>query len=167
MKKIILTLLLLSLITPITAQTKAEKKELKQEKAAEEYAYLKEFLSKGKLNFEAEWATTNSGRRINLIGNPNYLKIEDNKGDIYLPFFGTAHTSSVGFDGNGGIVFKGDLQKYTVDFNDKKQRATIKFNAKSKSEYFDFTLTLYANKSGNLNVVSNSRSNMSYSGKIE
>ncbi len=167
MKKIILTILLFSFIIPLSAQSRAEKKKIKEEKAAEEYTYLKDFVNSNKINFEADWATTNTGKRINLIGNTNYLKIDDQEVDIYLPFFGTAHSANVGFGGNGGIEFKGIIGKYSVKFNDKKQLTTIKFSAKEKSENFDFSLTLYGNKNANLTVSSNSRSNMSYSGNYK
>lgn len=167
MKRFISILLLLSFIVPVSAQTRVEKKKMKAEKAAEAYNVMKKLVNSAEINFEADWATSNTGRRINLIGNTNYLKINHTEGDIYLPFFGTAHTSSVGFNGNGGIVFKGELEKYSTKFNDKKQLAIITFSAREKSETFDFTLTLYANKNANLTVSSNSRSNISYSGKIE
>ena len=164
MKKLILAVLFLSFIIPATAQSRAEKKKIKEEKAVEEYASLKDFVKLNKIDFEADWATTNTGRRINLVGNSNFLKIDQTEGDIYLPFFGTAHSSSVGFSGNGGIVFEGELENYSIKFNDKKKQAIIMFRTKNKSESFDFTLTLYGNKSANLSVSSNSRSNMSYSG---
>jgi len=166
MKKIILILLFASFIIPVSAQTRAEKKKIKAEKAAKEYASLKDFVNSNKINFEADWATTNTGRRINLAGNSNFLKIDQTDGDIYLPFFGTAHSSSVRFNNNGGVVYKGEIEEYTVKFNDKKQLVTIKFRTKDKSESFDFTLTLYGSKSANLTVFSNSRSNMSYSGRL-
>lgn len=167
MKKIILIILLLSFIIPISAQSRAEKKKIKEEKEIEEYAYLKNFIKSNKFDFEADWATTNKGRRINLTGNANYLKIDNKDADIYLPFFGTAHSGSVGFGGNGGIEFKGAIKNYSVKFNDKKRLVTIKFSAKEKSENFDFSLTLYGNKNANLTVSSNSRSNMSYSGNYK
>jgi hypothetical protein len=164
MKRLIFAVLFLSFMVPVTAQSRAEKKKIKEEKAVEEYASLKDFVNLNKINFEGEWATTNTGRRINLVGNSNFLKIDQTDGDIYLPFFGTAHSSSVGFSGDGGIVFKGELDNYSIKFNDKKKQAIITFRTKNKSESFDFILTLYGNKSANLSVSSNSRSNMSYSG---
>jgi len=167
MKKIVLTLLILIFMVPAIAQTKAEKKKMKQEKAAKGYALLKDLVNKGQINFEADWATTNTGLRINLIGNPNFLKIDGKKADIDMPFFGTAHSASVGFDGNGGIIFKGEIDNYSVDFNDKKQHVTIKFSTKEKSKSFDFTLTLFGNKNGSLSVSSNSRSNITYSGAFK
>ena len=167
MKKIVLAILFLAFITPVTAQTREEKKKIKEEKAAKEYALLKDFVNTKKFNFEATWATTQKGRRINMQSNPNYLKIDNSNAEIYLPFFGTSHSGGAGYGTDGGIVFEGDLEKYSVTFNDKKQLANIKFTAKAKSEIFDFTLTIYGNKNANLNVSSNSRSNMSYSGKIK
>jgi len=164
MKKIVLILLFVSFIIPVNAQTRAEKKKMKAEKATEDYASLKDFVKLKKIDFEADWATTNKGRRISLTTNANFLRIEDNDADIYLPFFGTAHSSSVGFSGEGGIVFKGKTENYSVKFNDKKRLATIRFSTKEKSETFDFTLTLYGNKSANLSVSGNQRSNMNYSG---
>lgn len=167
MKRFITILLLLSFIVPVSAQTREEKKKMKDEKATEAYAAIKKLVNSAEINFEADWATSNTGRRINLIGNTNYLKIDHTEGDIYLPFFGTAHSSSVGFNGNGGIEFKGKIENYSTKFNDKKKLVVIKFRTKEKSESFDFTLTLYSNKNANLTVSSNSRSNISYSGKIE
>jgi len=164
MKKTILVILLTLVLVPITAQTKAEKKEMKEKKAEEEYAATKELINSGNYKFEATWANTLNGRKIDLTTNPNYLKIKDTNADIYLPYFGEVHTP-VAPGGDGGIIFIGQVESYKVDFNIKKQKVIIRFSGKAKNEFFDFTLTVFRNGGSNLNVNSNFRKRISYDGR--
>jgi uncharacterized protein DUF4251 len=166
MKKIILAILYTVVLVPISAQTKAEKKEIKEKKAAEEYNATKELINSGNYIFEATWANTLNGRRIDLTTNPNLLKLEGENADIYLPYFGEVHTPMAPPGGDGGVIFKGKVEGYKVDFNEKKQRVIIKFSGKAKNELFDFTLSVFKNGNGNLGVSSNFRKRISYDGQI-
>jgi len=167
MKDLFITFLfLVMIISPTNAQSKEEKKKLKAETAAKEYDKTKDLINSGVYNFQAEWSTSQGGRRISLVTNPNHVKIDQGEADIYLPYFGVVHVPSAGLAGEGGIVFKGTVENYKVEFNDKKQRATIKFNTKGKNDRFDFTLTVYKSGSTNINVSSNNRSGIKYDGKI-
>ena len=152
--------------SPVIAQTKEEKKKQKEELALKEYETTKALINSKTYNFQAEWATSQKGRRINLSTNPNHLKIENDEADIYLPYFGEVHSSSIGLSTEGGIVFEGTIENYKVEFNDKKQKAVIKFSANGKYDRFDFTLIVYKSGSSNLNVTSNIRSTIKYDGKI-
>jgi len=91
--------------------------------------------------------------------------LEDENADIFLPYFGEVHTP-VAPGGDGGIIFKGKVEAYKVDFNKKKQKIIIKFSGKAKNELFDFTLTVFKNGGGILNVNSNFRKRISYDGQI-
>jgi hypothetical protein len=167
MKDLLIAFIFLMIITsPIYGQSKEEKKKLKAETAAKEYDKTKELINSGVYNFQAEWATSQGGRRISLITNPNHVKIDQGEADIYLPYFGVVHVPNAGLAGEGGIVFKGSVENYKVEFNDKKQRATIKFSAKGKNDRFDFTLAVYKSGSTNINVSSNKRSGIKYDGNI-
>lgn len=165
MKKLILLFLFVVIAIPSIAQTKEEKKQMKEEKAAEEFKATTILTNSGTFKFEATWATTQKGKRINLTTNPNYLKIDNETADIYLPYFGVVHSPGA-MGGDGGIIAEGKVENYRVDLNEKKQRTTIRFKAKGKNDSFDFTLTVYPNGNSNLNVNSNSRNSISYDGRI-
>ena len=111
MKKIIILLILVVFITnPINAQTKEEKKAAKAEKSLIEYDAMKVLVNEGNYEFVGEWATSQSGRRINLMSNPTSLKMENEISDGFLPFFGTAYSGAGYGSGSGGIEFKGPVE---------------------------------------------------------
>jgi len=167
MKNTLLLILLFSIsVGPTFSQSKSEKKKLKQEKAAQEFEETKTRIDSQTYSFVATWANTQKGRRINLTTNPNYLKIDQQKADIYLPYYGEVHMASSGLNDEGGIVFKGEIENYKVKYNDKKRTTVISFSAAGKSDKFDFTLTVFKSGGSNLVVYSNIRSSINYDGEL-
>ncbi len=167
MKSLLLLLFITTLNTGwVYSQSKSEKKKLKQEKAVKDYEGTKTWISSKNYSFVASAAYTQQGRRIDLTTRPNYLKIDQNKADIYLPYYGEVHSSSIGLNDEGGIIFKGTIKDYKVEFNDKKLKAVITFKAVSKNDNFDFTLTVLKKGGGNLVVYSNIRSSINYDGEL-
>ena len=150
----------------VFSQSKSEKKKLKQEKAVKDFEGTKAWISSNSYSFAASAAYTPKGRRIDLTTRPNYLKIDQNEADIYLPYFGEVHSSSIGLSDEGGIIFKGTIKDYKVAFNDKKLKAVISFTAISKNDNFEFTLTVFKNGGSNLVVYSNIRSSINYDGEL-
>jgi len=164
MKKILVLFFLTTLVyAPTYGQTKKEKR---AEKAAKDFENTKELIDEKVYSFEADWATTQQGRRINLVTNPNYLQINKDSANIFLPYFGVAHTSTMAYNGSdgGGINFKGVVENYEVSVDEKKQKIIVKFLANSKKESSNFILTVFKSGSSLLSVSSNIRSNISYEG---
>lgn len=163
MKKLF-TLLLLVIIgfQPVIGQSK---KELKAEKTQKEYESIKTLVNSKQFEFDGDWATSSRGRRINLMSNPTYIKIDNNSADAYLPFFGTGYGGSA-YGGDGAIKFKDPLENYEVSLNDKKQKITIKFNSKGENDTYNVIITVFPSGSTSVNISSSNRSNMAYSGKI-
>ncbi len=167
MKKTLLLFTLFILFTNLVeAQTKEEKKQLKKEAAEKEYKATKDLINSGAYTFIADWATAQQGGRINLLSNPNHLKIDNGNTDAYLPYFGVGHSASVGFGGNSGIEFKSAPENYKIDFNDQKQKITIKFTANNKTESFDIILVVQKGRTANLSISSSARGSISYDGKV-
>ncbi len=166
MKKLLFLLLIIIHIGSVFSQSKSEKKKLKQENAIKDFEGTKTWINSKNYSFVAIAAYTQQGRRIDLTTNPNYLKIDQNKADIYLPYYGEVHSSSIGLNDEGGIIFKGAIEDYKVEFNDKKLRAEITFKAVGKNDDFDFTLTIFKKGGGNLVVYSNIRSSINYDGEL-
>ncbi len=163
MKKIYLAILFFAMIIPLQAQSK---KELKEQKAKENYAKTKELVNSKNFVFEADWASTQKGRRINLTTNPNFLKVQGDQVIADMPYFGVAQ-SAIGYSGDAGIKFETAPEKYSVDFNDGKYKITVKFDARNKSENFNTVLTIFKNGNASLSISSNSRNHISYDGKVK
>ncbi len=149
----------------IFAQTKEEKKAMKAKAEQEELAKTKALIDSGTFTFVADWANSQKGGRINMMSNPNYLKIENETADVFLPYFGVVQTPNL--MGKGGIEFSGEVNDYKVDFNDKKQKTLIRFNARNGSESFTINLTVFKNGNASLMVSSSGRNSISYDGKIK
>ena len=114
LKKLIGSLLLIVLVTGVSAQKKEERKEKRQK------AYLEclQLIESGEFKFEAEKAYPQGGSSIDLTTNYGFIKVSENKSIGDLPFFGRAYRVDYGAD--GGINFEGDiedLEEFKVDFN--------------------------------------------------
>ncbi|WKK66408.1 DUF4251 domain-containing protein [Lutimonas zeaxanthinifaciens] len=156
-----LTLIFFMIFSISFGQTKKEKKAAKSLK---EYEQMKEVISGEAYDFQAEWATTLQGRRINLTSNANFMRIRKDSANIYLPYFGQSSSGGVAMTTNGGIEFSGLMQDYKVSYDDKKQKIVVQFNANSKNERYQFNMTVF--KAGNtiMNVNSNYRTGIKYEG---
>ena len=159
-------IILFGLLLTLNTAVAQSKKELKEKKELEDYAKTRKLIDSGTYEFTANWATTQSGRRIDLITNPNYIRMKQQEADIFLPYFGVVQNASVGMNGKGGIEFKGKVEGYKVEYNEKKRKVIIKFKTHAKNERFDFILSVYSNGTAYLSVMSNYRNSISYDGKV-
>jgi len=163
MKKLFfLITLVIFVVNPVVSQTKEEKKA----EAEKRYEAMKVLINTGAFEFVGEWAISQRGMRINLISNPTFIKMDAKNADGYLPFFGTAQVA--GYGQGGAIEFNGEVENYSLVFNDKKQRAIIKFDINGKTnENFDVLITVYENLNASISVSGTYRSMMSYTGIIK
>jgi hypothetical protein len=146
----------------ICGQSKKEEKKILKEK---EYQEMKDLISTKKIEFEADWATAQQGARINLIGNGNHLRIIGDSVFAFLPYFGVRTGGGGAYGNGGGIKIENVLSDLKIEYEDKKQRVTMKFSASDGSERINFYMTLFGGGNTSLSASSNSRSNISYDGK--
>jgi len=147
------------------AQTRAARKAAKLAKISAQYDKLKSIVTEGNLEFVGNWASPFTGNRISLIGNPNYLRIENDSTEARLPFFGEMRGSG-GYGKSGGINFKGQPQGYTIDFNDEKRTVEIRFNIQNSTEFYRVQLKIGASGVADVYVTSSNRSFMWYKGAV-
>lgn len=159
----ILFLVLIS--TTVFAQTKKEKKQMRVQEETKQFEAIKELIDSGTYEFYADWANSFQGRRINLVTNPNHLKMNREKASIYLPYFGVAHNSSPAYSNMGAMEFEGEVEDYKVKVNDKKKQTTVTFRCKAKNEVIDFTLMVFPDGNSRLNANSSVRTGMNYDGR--
>lgn len=179
---ILLAMLFVFSLTMTSAQTKAEKKALKLEKAEAAYSNIKALIESGEYEFEASWAiplgneisrinfvgnNTFFGNRINLTGSSNYLKMDGKNADLFLPYFGTVHrTTSYSRPGNG-LEFKGEFEDLEVNYIDSKRKIDIEFEVNTNREQLRAHLTVGASGTAYLSINSSNRLSIRYNGKIK
>lgn len=146
------------------AQTKAERKAAKKAQEVQAFEAVKTLVESGSYMFEADWAFAQGGARINLIGNPNFLIVDQGhtKGD--LPYFGVAQI--VNYGGDGGVVFDGPVEDYNLSYNEKKKYALVKFSTSNKLEGITVILKIFSPESATVSINSNTRNSISYDGKV-
>lgn len=103
---------------------------------------------------------------VSLIGNSNYLVISGDSITSFLPYYGERQMSA-GYGGDdSAIQFKGTLKNYKV-VERKNNSYDISFEAKSFSENFRVTITMFTNLKSDIVVNGSSRSQIRYSGNVK
>jgi len=141
------------------------KKELKKQQQKEDYQKTKNLIDNKDFVFEADWAISYKGKRVNIAGDAYTLILKRDASIAFLPFYGRGY-SGAGYGGDGGIKFEVKGVSYDREHNDKKTKTIIRYEVKDKSENYKIILTVYSNGNADLSISSNNRSNMSYDGKI-
>jgi Domain of unknown function (DUF4251) len=90
------------------------------------------------------------------------LTVNDKKVVCDLPYFGEAHTASLAND--GGIKFTSS--DYSIEKKQLKKGWSVTIKPKDNTDVKECILTIYESGSANLVVVSNTRSTISYDGKL-
>lgn len=104
--------------------------------------------------------------RINLIGNPNFLKVEGDSVSADLPYYGERQMGGAYGSTDTGVEFDGVPKKYTVKKNKKKGHYDIRFSISHNSEAYDVTVRLFPNLNAHISVNSNQRNIIRYDGQI-
>ncbi|MCF7560698.1 DUF4251 domain-containing protein [Sabulilitoribacter multivorans] len=108
----------------------------------------------------------NNSASINLIGNPNFLKISGDSISSYLPYFGERQMNVAYGGRDGTIEFKGAIENYQV-VKRKDNGYDIAFEADSNSENFKVNITLWPSLKSNIRLISASRFGIRYSGMVK
>ncbi|WP_343707273.1 DUF4251 domain-containing protein [Flavobacterium sp.] len=145
----------------VSAQEKT-KKELKQERELKKQNEIKALIDSQNFVFEAQKATPQGGRLIQLDYNTYFLKFKTDNTTCDLPFFGRGY--NVGYNGDGGIKFEGKPENVKVET--KKNNTILKATVRGKSDVYNLMFSIFYNGSTTLSVSSNNRGPISYDGII-
>ncbi len=108
----------------------------------------------------------NNANNINLIGNPNFLKVQGDTISAYLPYFGERQMGG-GYGTSSAIEFKGIPDNLKIEKDNKKQLYRIRFNIQGdKTETYNVVIDLYPNKTSFINVNSSQRFPIRYQGNV-
>ncbi len=184
MKKILTLCFIVSITLNLTAQTRKERKAEKKAQLEAQYQSIITLIESGSFNFEATRAIplgndiANIGRSlqagsavfqgntVNLVGNDNYVNINNGDADIFLPFFGRVFIPKRN-PSESGIKYKGEIIKNKTSFNSKKKRIILSFDAKKNNESLKFSFVISPGGHTRLTVNSSTRQSITYMGKIK
>lgn len=183
MKKLLILLLVFIFSISIQAQSHKERKAQKKAELEAKYEETKSLIDSKNYEFVAQWADplgndvirigqnllgaagVFQGNRIDLTGNPNFVKIIKSEVSIFLPFFGRVFYPKR-TNTEGGFKYEGRIDDYLVSMNENKKVLTVKFNTKTKDDHLQFILRITAGGAARLNVNSINRQTISYDGSI-
>ncbi|NNJ88321.1 MAG: DUF4251 domain-containing protein [Eudoraea sp.] len=103
---------------------------------------------------------------IDLIGNPNYLRVIGDSVSVSLPYFGERQMGG-GYNNTGsGLSFDGIPDSYETQWDERKQRYQIKFQVKQRTETLQFNILLFTNLKSDIKVNSTHRTSIGYNGVV-
>lgn len=132
--------------------------------AQDKSVLLKNAIEQKNYTFIAQTAQPSSGRQWQLT--PEYqLEVKGNTINADLPYFGRAYTASVD-PSKGGISFTSTNFEY-VNTPGRKGGWSILIKPKENVDARQLILTVTTNGYANLQVISNNRQSISFSGYIK
>ena len=152
-------LLLTGLFLLIISGCSSSRGLMKDEKAAKEVA-LHEAIEKREFRIDVNRMNPMGGGSRTLTSSYS-LEIKGDEVKSHLPFVGRAY--SIPYGGGSGLVFNSTVTDYKSSF-DNKGKATIEFKTRSENDQFNYHVEIFSNGSTSINVSSNNRQAISYSG---
>jgi len=104
--------------------------------------------------------------RIDLVGNPNHLRISGDNIAVNLPFFGERRMGGGYGNQDNGIQFEGVPERYTETWEENKGRSHIAITFKQNAETFQVDLWLFPGGTAQINVNSSHRTSIRYTGHL-
>lgn len=113
--------------------------------------------------------TGNNANRIDVRGDGNFIKIQNDSISGYLPFFGERRNNSGAYGGrNSAIQFKEALEDLGKQINSEKGKLELKFTVDQTegTEHYQILMDIFPNKKVSVNITPTYKTNMRYSGKL-
>lgn len=156
--RMIFFLLLVAVIgaPALSAQTKKEKKEMKQKA-------VRELVLSEKYKIDVDRAIPARGRSVSLTS-PYSIEIRNDSVISYLPYYGRAY--SIPYGGGEGLNFKAPISDYKIEW-DKKGTAKVRFIAQSTEDRFSFNIDIFSNGSSSIFVNMQNRQSISFQGDLD
>jgi len=135
----------------------------KKEKKAKKEAEIKNLVDSQNFVFKAQTALPMGRRSVNL--NSDYdLRVTKEEVVSYLPYYGRAYSTTPG--SSNGLDFTSKDFEYTMKETKKNDGWDIVVKPKDTQLAREMLLTVFKNGSASLQVTSNDKQNISFSGYV-
>jgi len=106
--------------------------------------------------------------RIDLIGNPNYMRKIGDSISVSLPYYGERQIGGAYNNSKEvGINYEGTPFELTMNKSEKNGSYSISYSMKNNTETFVVNSVLYPNGSARATVTSSHRRAISYRGRVK
>lgn len=169
MRPALIAILILLMTTPVAIGQgdSLSGRQLRQVRKDQAYQQIKDLVESGSFQFVAVWGQPQGGGRMDLNGNNNYVRIENNEVETFLQYFGRIYNGRLANANNGGILFKGDMENWEVRYDEKKRKINYRFTHKTGPETYELIMRIGAGGGASVTVSSSARDFMSFDGYIE
>lgn len=162
-------LILLAFVIGLSGATQAQRKDKATQDSlfAQQFNYVKTLVESNQFQVKIERVHPASGGDLTQFNPEGTITVDDTMTKGKLPFFGRAYSASYGK--SGGIEFDNIMKERSIKVIEKKKRKTIlyRFTVAGEGDIYRISIETSANATCNVNVNSNNRSHISYSGTIE
>ncbi len=147
----------------VQGQDKKSKKEIREEKKAQQIENTKSIVESGTFVFKATNANPMGGSTVNLTTEYD-VKITQDSIYSYLPYYGRAYNASYGGT-DSPMVFNSKFE--SISSEETKKGYRVKVVTKNGNDRLEFNFHISETGSISLNVTSINRQSISYFGNLE
>lgn len=166
MKTICIILLGFMLISSGSAQAQRKDKAQRSMQAEQQFKAVKSLIESHQFQIHIDRAYPMSGSDLSRFNPEGTITVNNDTARGKLPYFGRAY--SLPYGEGGGIEFDGTVKEPQVRTIEKKKNKSVlyQFNVAGKNDIYRIAIEAFPGNTCNVNINSNNRANISYSGKI-
>lgn len=166
MKTLYVLLLCLPFMTATPAIAQRQSKEEKAARLEKEFKTTLALVESNHFRIEINRAYPQSGRDLSRFNPRGHINISDSTAQGQLPFFGRAY--SLPYGEGGGIEFDAPMQNRKISTESRKRKKSIlyRFSVPGKNDTYQISIEISPGGSCSVNVNSNNRAHISFTGNI-
>ena len=172
MKTLVVTIIAMFLAASISGQEikkdtlsrKQARQIKKQQRDAElkiQYDSISQVIDSRQFVLEANFLSNNTGRRVFVLSNLNFIKIDTTYSVIQI-----GSNRGLGYNGVGGITAEGRITGWKLEKNDKKKSIYISMNVMTNIGIYDVFMDISADGNAIATVSGLRAGRLQYDGKI-
>jgi hypothetical protein len=144
-----------------TNRSVGQDKNSKKAKSEAAFKQMAQVLENREFVLEADYLSNQYGDRITVTSTLNFIKVDSTSGVIQV-----GSNSGVGYNGVGGVTAEGNITKYELDKNEKKNTFFIQMTVMTSIGTYDVNLSVGANGYATATVSGLRRGRLNYSGSL-
>lgn len=159
-------LLCLLLWTALMLPASAQKKQAIQAQSEKQFQQMTELVNSLHFEIKIDRVYPQNGMDVSRFNPEGVISITDSTAKGHLPYFGRAY--SLPYGGDSGIEFDNKIKNSEIEIKERRKRKTIlyRFEVPAKNDLYRFILTISPNGTTRVEMNSNNRTPISYSGDI-
>lgn len=143
---------------------KLSRKEKKEAKKAEEYAffrYVDTLLMHKSFVLEADYVENQYGQRVNVTPLLNFIRVDSLKAVLQ-----TGSSRYLGYNGVGGVTAEGLLNKWEVSTNNKNLSHDVRFSVNTNIGFYDVMLNITTDNYARATITGLTPGRLIYTGRL-